>query len=188
MGIPMGIHAYTVLKLWMRDLQRQCVSCRLLPYFDGTRHIEDIMYYENMSRTDVFTRIDKFLSMLYMMQAADPATSYYAKVSWYAPVSSHYSTYMLGVNLVVWYYLLCHISHLTASWMLLQIFVTCCQMYFVWQFFNTLCTQKFDFWLYIVDNVNSQQRTGNCAIGAHFFRLFWFCHNFYCHNCHNILR
>ena len=54
---------------------------RLLPYFDGTRHIEDIMYYENMTRTEVFTHVDKLLPMLYKVQSADPATSYYAKVS-----------------------------------------------------------------------------------------------------------
>ncbi|XP_067945111.1 GATOR1 complex protein NPRL3-like isoform X2 [Watersipora subatra] len=62
------------------DTKGEAIFAKLLPYFDGTRHIEDIMYYENMSRSEVFAHVDRFLPMLYTMQAADPATSYYAKV------------------------------------------------------------------------------------------------------------
>ena len=54
---------------------------RLLKYLDGTRHVEDIMYCENLARSELCTIIDKFHPMLYEIQAPDPATSYYAKVS-----------------------------------------------------------------------------------------------------------
>lgn len=54
---------------------------RLLNYFDGTRHVEDIMYCENLARSELCTIIDKFHPMLYEIQAPDSATSYYAKLS-----------------------------------------------------------------------------------------------------------
>ncbi|KAF6030908.1 hypothetical protein EB796_010794 [Bugula neritina] len=52
----------------------------LIKYFDGTRHIEDIMYFQDINRCQVATIVDRFLPMLYKIQLADPATSYYAKV------------------------------------------------------------------------------------------------------------
>jgi len=54
--------------------------CSLIKYFDGTRHIEDIMYFQDINRCQVATIVDRFLPMLYKIQLADPATSYYAKV------------------------------------------------------------------------------------------------------------
>ncbi|OTF72552.1 hypothetical protein BLA29_014003, partial [Euroglyphus maynei] len=44
---------------------------RLLPYFDGHHHIEDIMYYENLRRSNILTLIDKFRDVLIVCQYED---------------------------------------------------------------------------------------------------------------------
>nr|XP_027200002.1 GATOR complex protein NPRL3-like [Dermatophagoides pteronyssinus] len=44
---------------------------KLLPYFDGHHHIEDIMYYENLRRSHILTLIDKFRNVLIVCQYED---------------------------------------------------------------------------------------------------------------------
>ncbi|KAJ8317878.1 hypothetical protein KUTeg_002969 [Tegillarca granosa] len=47
---------------------------RLCPYFNGRHHIEEIMYYENLHRSQLVTVIDKFREVLQICQYQDPAT------------------------------------------------------------------------------------------------------------------
>lgn len=51
---------------------------RLFPYFKGQHHLEEIMYYENVRRSELVTLIDKFRSILITTQHEDPATHYEA--------------------------------------------------------------------------------------------------------------
>ena len=44
---------------------------KLCPYFDGHHHIEDIMYYENLRRSQILTLIDKFRDVLLVFQYED---------------------------------------------------------------------------------------------------------------------
>ena len=43
------------------DLQ---LFARLYPYFSGKHHLEEIMYYENLRRSQLLTLIDKFKDVL----------------------------------------------------------------------------------------------------------------------------
>ena len=49
---------------------------RIFPYFRGQHHLEEIMYYENVRRSELVTLIDKFRSILIATQHEDPATAY----------------------------------------------------------------------------------------------------------------
>ena len=51
---------------------------RICPYFRGQHHLEEIMYYENIRRSELVTLIDKFRSLLLTTQHEDPATAYTA--------------------------------------------------------------------------------------------------------------
>ena len=51
---------------------------RIFPYFKGQHHLEEIMYYENVRRSELVTLIDKFRSILITTQHEDPATAYRA--------------------------------------------------------------------------------------------------------------
>ncbi|KAI2798588.1 hypothetical protein RDWZM_004548 [Blomia tropicalis] len=44
---------------------------KLCSYFDGHHHIEDIMYYENLRRSQILTLIDKFRDVLLVYQFED---------------------------------------------------------------------------------------------------------------------
>lgn len=48
---------------------------RLTPYFDGTRHIEDIMFYEDVQRTDMMNLLSVYSDCLYTAEYDDPAVS-----------------------------------------------------------------------------------------------------------------
>ena len=48
---------------------------RLCPYFDGKRHLEDIMYHENVRRSQLLALIDKFREVLFTCQYEDAAVS-----------------------------------------------------------------------------------------------------------------
>ncbi|KXJ20483.1 GATOR complex protein NPRL3 [Exaiptasia diaphana] len=48
---------------------------RLVPYFRGKHHIEEIMYYNNLRRSKLLTLIDKFKDVLFLCQHEDPATA-----------------------------------------------------------------------------------------------------------------
>lgn len=52
----------------LEDVQ---LFARLMHLFDGTHHIEDIMYYENLTRSQILTLIDKFQSVLMTFQYED---------------------------------------------------------------------------------------------------------------------
>lgn len=47
------------------------LSCRLCPYFNGQHHLEEIMYYENVRRSQLLTLLDKFRDMLILCQHED---------------------------------------------------------------------------------------------------------------------
>ena len=51
------------------------IFCRLCPYFNGKHHLEEIMYYENVRRSQLLTLLDKFRGVLVTCQHEDPGTS-----------------------------------------------------------------------------------------------------------------
>ncbi|XP_077979856.1 GATOR1 complex protein NPRL3-like isoform X2 [Glandiceps talaboti] len=50
---------------------------RLCPYFRGTHHLEEIMYYENLRRSQLLTLLDKFRDVLITCLHQDAATITY---------------------------------------------------------------------------------------------------------------
>ncbi|XP_064611275.1 GATOR1 complex protein NPRL3-like [Liolophura sinensis] len=52
---------------------------RLRPYFNGKHHLEEIMYYENVRRSQLLTLLDKFRGVLITCSHQDPATAFYVK-------------------------------------------------------------------------------------------------------------
>ena len=56
----------------MEDLK---LFTRLCPYFDGNHHVEEIMFYENVRRSQLLTLLDKFRDVLITCQHEDPCTS-----------------------------------------------------------------------------------------------------------------
>jgi len=48
---------------------------RLIPYFDGKHHIEDIMFFENLDRSQILILCDKFRSVLLTCHYEDVAVS-----------------------------------------------------------------------------------------------------------------
>ena len=48
---------------------------RLIPYFDGKHHIEDIMFFENLERSQVLILCDKFRDILFTCHYEDVAVS-----------------------------------------------------------------------------------------------------------------
>ncbi|KAK3090338.1 hypothetical protein FSP39_011028 [Pinctada imbricata] len=59
-----------------KNLEDIKLFTRLCPYFNGKHHMEEIMYYENLSRSQLMTVIDKFRQVLISCQYEDPATSF----------------------------------------------------------------------------------------------------------------
>ena len=55
---------------------------RLTPYFRGNHHLEEVMYYENLRRSQLLTLLDKFRDVLFSCQHEDPVTLYFYS-SWY---------------------------------------------------------------------------------------------------------
>ncbi|XP_050393564.1 GATOR complex protein NPRL3 [Patella vulgata] len=50
---------------------------KLCPYFNGKCHIEEIMFYENISRSQITTLLDKFKDILVVYSHQDPATTFF---------------------------------------------------------------------------------------------------------------
>lgn len=48
---------------------------RLIPYFDGKHHIEDVMFFENLERSQVLILCDKFRDILFTCNYEDVAVS-----------------------------------------------------------------------------------------------------------------
>ena len=48
---------------------------RLMPYFDGKHHVEDIMFFENLERSQVLILCDKFRDILYTCHYEDVAVN-----------------------------------------------------------------------------------------------------------------
>lgn len=48
---------------------------RLIPYFDGKHHVEDIMFFENLERSQVLILCDKFREILFTCHYEDVAVS-----------------------------------------------------------------------------------------------------------------
>ena len=48
---------------------------KLCPYFNGKHHLEEMMFYENLSRSQLLALLDKFKEVLILCQHEDPATS-----------------------------------------------------------------------------------------------------------------
>lgn len=48
---------------------------RLIPYFDGKHHVEDIMFFENLERSQVLILCDKFRDILFTCHYEDVAVS-----------------------------------------------------------------------------------------------------------------
>lgn len=58
-----------------RNLDDLRLFARLCPYFNGNRHLEDIMYYENVRRSQLLALIDKFREVLITCQYEDSAVA-----------------------------------------------------------------------------------------------------------------
>ncbi|GFN99606.1 nitrogen permease regulator 3-like protein [Plakobranchus ocellatus] len=48
---------------------------KLCPYFNGKHHLEEMMFYENLSRSQLVALLDKFKEVLILCTHEDPATS-----------------------------------------------------------------------------------------------------------------
>ena len=55
------------------DLQ---MFVRLFPYFNGNHHIAEILYFENLRRSQLLTLLDKFHDVLILCYYQDPATTF----------------------------------------------------------------------------------------------------------------
>ena len=66
-----------LLSLVEADLNRNeiLLFLRLRPHFLGKRHMEDIMYYENVRRADVMALLEKFEKVLFACFYEDTAVS-----------------------------------------------------------------------------------------------------------------
>lgn len=60
-----------------RDPDDLKLFTRLIPYFRGNHHLEEVMYYENLTRSQLLTLIDKFRDVLFLCQHEDPVTLYF---------------------------------------------------------------------------------------------------------------
>lgn len=58
------------------DLQ---LFARLFPYFNGKHHLEEIMFYENIRRSQLLTLLDKFKDVLITCCHQDLATTFYVR-------------------------------------------------------------------------------------------------------------
>ncbi|CAH1794229.1 unnamed protein product [Owenia fusiformis] len=52
---------------------------KLFPYFNGYHHLEEIMYYENMRRSQLLMLVDKFRDILVTCTHPEPHTNYHIK-------------------------------------------------------------------------------------------------------------
>ncbi|XP_048759621.2 GATOR complex protein NPRL3-like [Ostrea edulis] len=59
-----------------KNLEDLKLFTKLFPYFRGDHHLEEIMYYENLHRSQLLALLDKFRSILITCQYEDPATSF----------------------------------------------------------------------------------------------------------------
>ena len=68
----------TVVNLFFRNTKQNKYFgsyYRLCPYFNGRHHLEEIMYYENVRRSELLTLLDKFRRVLMTCEHEDPGTS-----------------------------------------------------------------------------------------------------------------
>ncbi|KAK2143143.1 hypothetical protein LSH36_873g00006 [Paralvinella palmiformis] len=71
-----GIRAMRNNKIGALDNQEELtLLARLCPYFDGKHHLEEIMYAENIRRSQLLTILDKFRDILITSQHEDPVIS-----------------------------------------------------------------------------------------------------------------
>ena len=53
------------------------VCCRLCRYFDGRHHLEEMMFYENIRRSQLLIILDKFYEVLVISHHEEPNISYW---------------------------------------------------------------------------------------------------------------
>jgi len=53
------------------------VCCRLCRYFDGRHHLEEMMFYENIRRSQLLIVLDKFYEVLVISHHEEPNISYW---------------------------------------------------------------------------------------------------------------
>uniref|UniRef100_UPI00358F6E28 GATOR1 complex protein NPRL3 isoform X2 n=1 Tax=Myxine glutinosa TaxID=7769 RepID=UPI00358F6E28 len=84
---PLGAGAYENPLSALTEHERRCILSvpaaqnqddlrlftRLLPYFCGRQHLEDVMYHENVRRSQLLTLLDKFRGVLAIRTHEDPA-------------------------------------------------------------------------------------------------------------------
>lgn len=66
-----------------RNAKDMFLFARLCPHFNGRHHLEDIMYYENMRRSELLVILEKFKEVLFTCQYEDAA------VAQLAPYNDH---------------------------------------------------------------------------------------------------
>jgi len=65
---------YIVLFFCISYLTAVNLFFRLCPYFNGLHHFEEIMFYEDLTRSQLLTLLDKFQDVLITCQYPDQAT------------------------------------------------------------------------------------------------------------------
>lgn len=60
--------------MWDTNWNFIFVCFRLFPYFSGKNHIEEIMYFENLRRSQLVTLIEKYKDVLILCTYEDPAS------------------------------------------------------------------------------------------------------------------
>ena len=63
---------------------------RLCPYMRGMHHLEEIMYYENVSRSQLHTLLDKFKDVLVTCRHQDAASVQYKEFLWQQAMNCRY--------------------------------------------------------------------------------------------------
>lgn len=59
----------------IKDVRDRELFRRLRPYFDGKRHLEDIMYYEDIQRSQLMSFLERHEDVLLMFEHDDIAIS-----------------------------------------------------------------------------------------------------------------
>ena len=63
-GVCIALDCNAAFVIEMEACKACILFCRLLKYFNGCHHLEDIMLLENLPRSKLLTLIDKFSNVL----------------------------------------------------------------------------------------------------------------------------
>ena len=72
---PLDHQEVEVFAREIKDPRDRELFRRLSCYFDGRRHLEDIMYYEDIQRPELMAFLDRYSNVLFTFEHDDTATS-----------------------------------------------------------------------------------------------------------------